>query len=237
MAHAATTALLFGRPDDGSLSPEWITPHSVVQHSESQRAQSRSLRLAGFPPGVRSNLDAIESLRRQIAYEVSASPVPRVERRYPYLDRDLWEFVCAIPREQILRPGQRRSLMRRSLAGIVPHEVLHRPRKAYVIRGPMNGIAVHWNEVKQLLFDMRCVDLGMVEAKLFEQALERARIGQPAAMVSIHRTIIVERWLRRVLDGSTPRRVVISPWVRVRLDPGIPRKTTLLEARMSCTDY
>ena len=32
---------------------------------------------------------------------------PAHEKRYPYLDRDLLEFLFAVPREQLLRPGQR----------------------------------------------------------------------------------------------------------------------------------
>ena len=42
------------------------------------------------------------------------------EVRYPYYDRDLLEFMYAIPREQIVRVGQRRFLMKRALVGIVP---------------------------------------------------------------------------------------------------------------------
>ena len=34
-----------------------------------------------------------------------------------------FEFMYAIPREQLVRPGQRRSLMRRALAGVVPDEL------------------------------------------------------------------------------------------------------------------
>ena len=42
------------------------------------------------------------------------------EARYPFLDQTLIEFILSIPADQLLRPGERRSLMRRSLAGIVP---------------------------------------------------------------------------------------------------------------------
>lgn len=48
------------------------------------------------------------------------------EARYPYLDRRLCGFLFSIPREQILRSMQRRSLMRQALVGIVPSEILQR---------------------------------------------------------------------------------------------------------------
>ena len=44
----------------------------------------------------------------------------------PYYDRDLVQFLFAIPCEQVLRARQRRSLMRRALNGIVPDAVLTR---------------------------------------------------------------------------------------------------------------
>jgi asparagine synthetase B (glutamine-hydrolysing) len=48
----------------------------------------------------------------------STPPVPVLEEvRYPYLDQDLIEFILSVPASQLLRPGERRSLMRRSLAG------------------------------------------------------------------------------------------------------------------------
>lgn len=47
----------------------------------------------------------------------------------PYYDRDLVQFLFAIPGDQVLRPHQRRSLMRRSLQGIVPDIVLSRKTK------------------------------------------------------------------------------------------------------------
>src|SRR5262249_27045704 len=39
------------------------------------------------------------------------------EVRYPFLDQNLIEFILSIPGEQLLRPGERRSLMRRALIG------------------------------------------------------------------------------------------------------------------------
>ena len=51
------------------------------------------------------------------------------EARYPFLDQTLIEFLLSIPADQLLRPGERRSLMRRSLAGIVPQEILSRRTK------------------------------------------------------------------------------------------------------------
>ena len=66
------------------------------------------------------------------------APVQALEEaRYPFLDQTLIEFLLSIPADQLLRPGERRSLMRRSLAGIVPQEILSRRTKQVGARTPM----------------------------------------------------------------------------------------------------
>jgi asparagine synthase (glutamine-hydrolysing) len=60
--------------------------------------------------------------------------IARYEYRYPYLDRDLVDFLFTVPTEQLLQPGRRRLLMRRALAGIVPDVILERRRKAFLSR-------------------------------------------------------------------------------------------------------
>jgi asparagine synthase (glutamine-hydrolysing) len=221
-------------PDECPSPPEWITKHLYTRYRQSLRGDRLDLGCFGLRPSLVANLHAIESLRRQIAYLAPIETFPPVEKRYPYLDRDLWEFVCAIPREQILRPGQRRSLMRRSLVEIVPKDILNRPRKAFVIRGPMNAITIHWDELTQLLTCMRSATLGMVEPKIFQSALEKARTGQAVAIVSIHRTITVERWLRRVLDGDNPWGIALSPWTGREAHSAFTRKPTAREVQQPC---
>jgi len=54
------------------------------------------------------------------------------DRRFPYLDRDLNEFLLAIPHAVKQIPGESRSLMRRSLRGLVPEQVRVRTTKAII---------------------------------------------------------------------------------------------------------
>jgi asparagine synthase (glutamine-hydrolysing) len=125
---------------------------------------------------------------------------PPYEKRYPFLDRDLLEFLYAVPREQLLRPGQRRSLMRRALAGIVPNGILDRKRKAFVTRKPIAAISTQWDSVVQMSRNMRCVSLGIVNEKRLHEALLKARDGQPEDVVTLVRTLSIEGWLRDLSD-------------------------------------
>ena len=72
------------------------------------------------------------------------------EARYPFLDQALIEFILSIPASQMLRPGEKRSLMRRSLAGIVPQEILSRRTKQVGERTPMLILEKSWDELRNI---------------------------------------------------------------------------------------
>src|SRR5581483_4360900 len=112
-----------------------------VSRNQRALAEYRSrVKIFGPPPSVQENLSTLEALRRQLA-SLMLPTDPLHEVRYPYLDRDLLEFLYGIPRQQLVRPNERRSLMRRALKGVVPDQVLNRRRKAFVIRSPIITIS------------------------------------------------------------------------------------------------
>ena len=180
-----------------SLLP-WLERAFLLRQASALGGYWRRLRFFGSRPSFQSNVCAIEALRRQIACHIV--PHPLYEKRFPYLDRDLWEFVCAIPREQILRPGERRSLMRRALRGIVPEEVLQRRRKAVVTRAPFSTISDNWRAVQKMTENMVSREVGIVTAPAFARALERARNGTEAAALPLLRTLLIELWLSNLRD-------------------------------------
>ena len=102
------------------------------------------MKLFGPLPSFQDNIDNLNGERRLLASCPLQSELLR-EVRFPYLDRDLLEFMYAIPREQIVRVGQRRSLMKRALVGIVPDELLNRKtksvRSARVAKERLDGMA------------------------------------------------------------------------------------------------
>jgi len=146
----------------------------------------------------------LEVLRRQLACAAVSSD-PRHEKRYPCLDRDLLEFLYAIPREQLVRPNQRRSLMRRALVDIVPNEVLNRKRKAFPTRGPVAALSEHWLRLGRLADHMVSDALGIVNPHALTEALQRACAGQEISTVSLTRTLAVEGWLRHIWDRDLLR--------------------------------
>jgi asparagine synthase (glutamine-hydrolysing) len=177
--------------------PSWLEPSFIKKHRNvlsGYRARKHAL---GALPSFQENLQTLDGLRRQLNI-LQLPREPYYERRYPFLDRDLLEFLYAIPREQHLRPGQRRSLMRRALRGIVPDEILDRKRKAYVDRGPLLAITREWTNLCELVANPVLGSLGVIRPAGIRSVLEQARQGRPVPLVSLLRTLMVELWLQRL---------------------------------------
>jgi asparagine synthase (glutamine-hydrolysing) len=195
---------LVGVPKHRRPAP-WLHPTFVTRHQDILFGRVPRLKLFGPLPSFQEKLSTLETLRRQLACSV-LPPEPRHEKRYPYLDRDLLEFIYAIPPEQLVRPGQRRSLMRRALMGIVPDELLNRKRKAFVARGPRVAMSMHWARLTEISRHMVTSSLGIVNSGAYCDALEQARNGQEVPIIPMMRTIAVEMWLRNLIHWNLLRR-------------------------------
>ncbi len=179
----------------------WLHPAFIRNHRAALAGYRQRVKFFGPLPTFQENLIALQFLQRQLG----CSPLPMAppyEKRYPYLDRDLLEFLYAVPREQLVRPGQRRSLMRRALVGIVPPEILNRRRKAYVARGPSAGLAAQWAAAIALTHQMATGALGIVQPEVFAEALRQLRNGREIPIVSVFRTLSTEMWLRNAIQSG-----------------------------------
>ena len=175
----------------------WVQQAFVEWLRLSLNPYQHRLTICGPLPSFQQSLKALDLLRGQLAcYALSSDAV--CEKRYPFLDRDLTEFLISVPREQLVRPGQRRSLMRRALAGIVPHEILDRKRKAFVVRGPLARIQPEWQSLVEASRSMRSESLKIVDSQSFLNALKRAADGQDIPLIPLLRTVSLERWLRNL---------------------------------------
>lgn len=192
----------FAPPFLGRLSgvrkpPSWLTPGFCRRYRSVLNGYDEPLTLWGNRPSFQENISAVDALRRQLSASHVGSEDP-AERCYPYLDCDFLQFLFNVPREQLVKPGRRRALMRRSLAGIVPEEILNRKRKAFVSRAPRTFIAAHWEHIQSMSRDMILESLGIVSAAAFRQCLEDVRHGKEVPIVPVQRTLSLECWLRNL---------------------------------------
>jgi asparagine synthase (glutamine-hydrolysing) len=175
----------------------WLRPDFVHRHLAALTGYEPRLKFFGPLPSFQEHLSTVDALRRQLSCTALVAE-PLLEKRFPYLDRELLEFVCAIPREQLVRPGQRRSLTRRALVGIVPEEILNRKRKAFVARGPRLSISRERDSLDRMSGQMVSASLGIVDPKAWRDALEKARSGKDAPMIPLLRTLDLESWLHNL---------------------------------------
>jgi asparagine synthase (glutamine-hydrolysing) len=180
----------------------WLQSGFVKHNCLALQGYRTRLKVFGSLPSFQENLLTLDGLRRQLAC-LPLSLHPIYEKRYPFLDRDLLEFLVSVPREQLVRPNQRRSLMRRALAGIVPDSVLNRKRKAYVARAPMLSVLKAWTELGQTSEHMISSALGIVDPKRFSEILRQTSDGQEVPVVPLTRTFGLESWLRAMKDQTT----------------------------------
>jgi asparagine synthase (glutamine-hydrolysing) len=118
------------------------------------------------------------------------------EARYPYLDRDLIEFILGIPANQLLRPGERRSLMRRALAGIVPQEILSRRTKQFAARTPILALEKISDQLHKEFHSPISSHRGYINPQIFLAKLDEAKEGGKIHLTRMMRTISLEFWLR-----------------------------------------
>src|SRR5262249_7343591 len=80
-------------------------------------------------------------------YRAAAS----IDFTYPFLDRNLVEFLSRTPLEQLQRPGEMRSLHRRSLSDLLPEPVLKRKGKKGPDEAILRALAENWDSIQDLL--------------------------------------------------------------------------------------
>ena len=133
--------------------------------------------------------------------------IPSMSGVIPISIGHCWSFSTQFPQEQLVRPGQRRSLTRRALTGIVPDELLNRKRKAYVSVGLRETILTQWRQLNFNNEKPASAALGIVDMQGLVHTLDQVARGAEVPDMSLMRTLTMEAWLRAVLrrgvlDGS-----------------------------------
>jgi asparagine synthase (glutamine-hydrolysing) len=141
----------------------------------------------------------MESVRFVLAQQLTSTDPPLtgcLEKRYPYLDRQLFEFLASIPRSQVLRAGHRRYLMRRALRGLVPDEVLLRKTKWFGYRSPAAVLNAAQEGLEAVFKEPWLTDELVVNTKLVWEHLQSVQHGRSDEAIALRSAIAVEQWLR-----------------------------------------
>ena len=145
---------------------------------------------------------ALEWIRYNLASQLTCTDPPlvgREEKRYPYLDRELFVFLASIPRSQIVQAGHRRHLMRRALRGLVPEGVLFRKTKWFGSRSALATISSQAKDVDGLFNDGWVSDGLVVDTALVRNELQAVQKGVSAEGIPLLSAIAIEQWLRALI--------------------------------------
>jgi asparagine synthase (glutamine-hydrolysing) len=176
--------------------PEWLSPDLPPLWKDTRFLRlefSRRLKLA--PSSIDNGFTwwaVLEALPH-----LYPSYGARREYRYPYLDRDLVDFLLRVPRDVLVKSGRRRTMMRRALKDIVPREILERKRKAYVVRRHLSSLTDQCEKIQDLFSKSRLADYGLILPAKFRQTLQAVAAGQQLHLwPSLMRSISFELWLQ-----------------------------------------
>lgn len=184
--------------------PSWFNSHFVA------RTNLRKQRLpAADPFGFRLPSERDRSISYLSAIK-SVSPCYRreltcLDSSHPFVHRPLVEFLQAIPFEQMLRPGENRSLMRRALRDWLPEKIVRRKTKGDPSEGLARAIAREVSLMRSLFTDARVCAYGFMDSAPLFAAIDRARNGLERYAGALLFTISLEFWLRSLEQRPTTK--------------------------------
>ncbi|HZE71041.1 MAG TPA: asparagine synthase-related protein [Pyrinomonadaceae bacterium] len=180
--------------DECDLAP-WVDPGFARRFHLATNQLGPQGTYGSWRRSRRCYAQSVVAMSQQIA---SSSPqgLAFEERRCPYLDRTLVEFLHGIPPDQLLRPGQRRSLMRRALIGLVPNEILFRRTKGVTVRSILVNFELNWAGLENLFQSSLSSRHRFLNQVLFLKNLEKTKNGDPSLLVPMLRALFLELWLQ-----------------------------------------
>ena len=200
-------------------------PGFVRRNQAALRGHVRSrVKLFGPLPSFQDNMMVLTLIRRILAIFHPRQDL-QAEIRYPYLDRDLMEFMYAIPREQVVGVGKRRFLMKRALVGIDPEEILSRRQQPLVPHDKTKKDLTEWGRLVEFGRGMNSVKVGIIDSDLFSETLLKAQ-AEGATINEFHRVFMLESWLRHLII----RGISIRSLSRKRKEHSYPSKATQIHA-------
>lgn len=172
----------------------WLHPRFISRHRAAFHRSVPTVTLFGPLASFTMHLNELDVVRRLLAY-VALEPRLLRDVRYPYLDRDFLEFVFAVPQEQLVRVGQRRSLMKRALVGILPGEILNR-RKIEAIKqdGPAD-ISTEWPDLEEIARHYVSAFTQIIDTSRFSEVLQSAQQNREVFAEDLRRTLTLQSWL------------------------------------------
>jgi asparagine synthase (glutamine-hydrolysing) len=186
---------LYWRSDRGPRKlPPWVCRKRLCKRLGRMQPELPVHHPRQLTPSALSNGFAWWSLLHNLPHLLPGF-LKRREFRYPFLDRDLVDFLFRVPREQLIGPNQRRRLMRNAMRTIVPSPILERRRKGYITRGPLVELQRFASILDTFFVGSTLEELEWVDVGILQQTLNHTiRTSDPTWMLPLMRALSLEIW-------------------------------------------
>ncbi len=166
---------------------------------------------AGWAEARPSRRRRFRALSEMLEARILQAPEPLQEISYthPFAHRPLVEFMLAIPRSVICRPGEPRRLMRQAFAGLLPPAIVNRKSKAGYsgeYRKALRPLALLMLKDPRKL---QLVERGIVEPDSIRSRLTAFTQNVDCNEAQLRQLILFEFWLRNRFGGTSSS---TEPW-------------------------
>lgn len=148
----------------------------------------------------------VELLMKQDQMSMAAS----IESRVPFLDHGLVERVAAIPGRHKVRGWQTKAVLREALRGIVPREILTRPKMGFPVPVSDWFRGRFWSLIEEFVLGPRAIRRGHFAPEFLKRLAEEHRRGAANHGERLWLLVNLEIWQRIFIDGEDPASVMPS---------------------------
>jgi len=141
-----------------------------------------------------------ELLMKQDQMSMAAS----IESRVPFLDHKLVEFTARLPERLKLRGWTTKYILRRSMTGVLPDEILNRPKMGFPVPLGQWLRQQYRSYVDEYVLSERAISRGIFDRKAVELLAAEHQQGVMNHADRLWALITFEVWLRQFIDGEVP---------------------------------
>ena len=126
-----------------------------------------------------------------------ATMLNSVEARVPFLDNELADYILSLPSSVKVRHGEKKYLLKKALANVVPDEILY---------GPKRGFDVPYKEwLKKDLYDFAAPSfsnsaIGIMNSSTLSTLLEAHKFGRKDYGPLLWKALVLSQWLNFYKD-------------------------------------
>ena len=139
-----------------------------------------------------------ELLMKQDQMSMAAS----LESRVPFLDHKLVEFTSSLPERLKLRRWTTKYVLRQSMKGILPEQILTRPKMGFPVPIGAWFRGAYAPVLDEYVLSSRALERGMFNADTVRMLVDQHQRGAANHSERLWSLVNLEMWFRRFIDGE-----------------------------------